>query len=243
MTPPAARLHRLGGSGPDLLFVHGFGADRLSWAANAPQLTDAATVWTLDLPGHGSAPDPVGDGSAQALADAVARALPDLSGPAVIVGHSLGGTVALHLAAAVPQVVRHLVLIAPAGLGPALDHDFLTAFPVLETPDQAQALLERLVERKRLIAPAMVAHVLAGLQKPSRRAALATVAQALMTLPAPALPDLPIDLIWGAADRINPPPVALPATVLVLPDTGHMPQVEAASKVNAVIRAALVAVS
>ena len=115
MTPPAARLHRLGGSGPDLLFVHGFGADRLSWAANAPQLTDAATVWTVDLPGHGSAPDAVGDGSAQALADAVARALPDLSGPALIVGHSLGGTVALHLAAAVPQVVRHLVLIAPAG--------------------------------------------------------------------------------------------------------------------------------
>ena len=37
-------LHRLGGDRPDLLFIHGFGADRLSWVGVAPQLFDLATV-------------------------------------------------------------------------------------------------------------------------------------------------------------------------------------------------------
>lgn len=241
MTEAKANLHKLGGSGPDLLFIHGFGSDRYSWAANAPQLTDAATVWAVDLPGHGGSADAVGDGTALTLAHAVSGQLSQLSGPAVVVGHSLGGAVAVHLAGIAPQLLRRLVLIAPAGLGQTLDHDFLTAFPVLETQEEAQALLERLVIRKRLIAPAMTSHVLTALQSPSRRAALTSVAGALMCMPSLALPATPADLIWGEADAINPIPDDLPnaASVLRLPATGHLPQVEATSKVNAVIRAAL----
>ena len=41
-------LHRLGGDGPDLLFIHGFGADGLSWLAVAPQLFDLASVWAVE---------------------------------------------------------------------------------------------------------------------------------------------------------------------------------------------------
>ena len=37
-------LHRLGGEGPDILFIHGFGADRLGWLAVAPQLFDEASA-------------------------------------------------------------------------------------------------------------------------------------------------------------------------------------------------------
>ena len=44
-----AALHRLGGEGPDVLLIHGFGADRLSWLALAPQLFPLATVWALSL--------------------------------------------------------------------------------------------------------------------------------------------------------------------------------------------------
>lgn len=241
MTQPAARLHDLGGAGPDLVFIHGFGGDRYGWAANAPVLADVARLWAVDLPGHGAAPEAVGDGSALALAQAVSAQLSALQRPAVLVGHSLGGLVALHLAALAPHLVRRLVLIAPAGLGPAPDAAFLTEFPLLQTPEAAQALLERLVERKRLIAPAMVAHLLASLQTPGRRAALATIAAALRASdPAPP-PQVPMDLIWGEADLINPAPAPVPgaASFLILPATGHMPHIEAAAKVNAVIRAAL----
>lgn len=243
MTAPQADLHGLGGHGPDVLFIHGFGSDRYSWAANAPAMADWATVWAVDLPGHGQAPDEVGAGDAKTLGAAVAERLSDIPGAIVVVGHSLGGAVAIELAKLLPDRVKRLVLIAPAGLGQRLDHEFLTAFPTLNAPDETQALLERLVERKRLIAPVMVSHVLATLQSTGRRAALAKVAAALVKLMPPSMPDVPLDLIWGEADTINPPPVEMPpaTTLLRLPNTGHMPQVEAASKVNAVIRAALAA--
>ena len=43
----------LGGEGPDLVLIHGFGSDRLSWAGNSPALMTVARVHSLDLPGHG----------------------------------------------------------------------------------------------------------------------------------------------------------------------------------------------
>jgi pimeloyl-ACP methyl ester carboxylesterase len=242
MTPPKANLHKMGGTGPDLLLIHGFGSDRFSWAAIGPALFDAATVWAIDLPGHGQAPNDVGDGSANILAHAVAAELSGLNGPAVIVGHSLGGAVALHLCEIAPLAVRRLVLIAPAGLGRALNQDFLQSFPALENAEAAKVQLESLVERKRLIVPAMIAHVLASLQSPVRRAALQVIAASLAATAPLVIPAaIPVDLIWGDADMINPAPedFAAAATILRLPNTGHMPHIEAASKVNAIIRAAL----
>jgi pimeloyl-ACP methyl ester carboxylesterase len=244
MTTPRAEIYAQGGTGPSLVLIHGFGSDRYSWAANAPALTDAATVWAVDLPGHGAATNDVGAGDPATLARAVAAAVTDLPGPLTLVGHSLGGAVALHLAAIAPGLVRRLVLIAPAGLGQALDHGFLDTFPELATPEAAQAMLERLVERKRLIVPAMVAHVLATLDRPGRRDALRKIAGALAEAAPPPIPAaVPVDLIWGEADAINPlPPQGpgfAPACLLTLPGSGHLPQVEAAAKVNAVIRAAL----
>ena len=60
----------LGGEGPDLVLIHGFGSDRLSWAGNSPALMEVARVHSLDLPGHGdSLGAEVGDGSPLALAE------------------------------------------------------------------------------------------------------------------------------------------------------------------------------
>jgi pimeloyl-ACP methyl ester carboxylesterase len=244
MTGPRADLHRLGGAGPALLLIHGFGADRYAWAATAPALFDVATVWAVDLPGHGGAQNAVGGGQVDDLARAVAAEIGTLQSPAVVVGHSLGGAVAIALARQMPQALRHLVLLAPAGLGGALEGDFLRQFPALQDEGQAAELLARLVVRKRLIAPAMIAHVLASLSDGARRAALAQIASALAQQSPPSLPqDIPVDVIWGEADAINTPPETLPApaTFLRLPDIGHLPYLEAASRVNGVIRAALMA--
>lgn len=242
MSAAEARLYRLGGAGPDLVFVHGFGADRFGWAANAPQFFGDASVWAVDLPGHGEAPDAVGDGSAATLAHAVVLRLAQLSGPAILVGHSLGGSVALEVARIAPQLVRHLVLLAPAGMGDGIDRGFLSAFPELADPAKAQELLERLVERKRLIAPAMVQHVLTSLARQTRRAALRQVAQALSEARPSTLPTgVSVQMVWGAADQINPAPSTLPPGSLHLAGVGHMPHIEAAAKVNALIRAALLA--
>jgi pyruvate dehydrogenase E2 component (dihydrolipoamide acetyltransferase) len=233
MTVSPAVLHRLGGEGPPVLLVHGFGADRFGWAANAHALMGAHTVWAVDLPGHGAAGNEVGAGTPAALAEGLASALAALPVPLPVVAHSLGAAVVLHLAARAPGAFDRLILIAPAGLGAGLDTGFLAQFPALATAEEAEALLARLVERPRLVAP-MAAHVRAGLADPARRAALAAIAAALPAAGPPPEAAGAVTVLWGERDRIVPPP---PGRVLgvapeVIPGVGHLPHVEAAQAVN-----------
>jgi len=100
-----------GGDGPPLLLLHGFGGAAWNWCEVAPLLAGRRLL-IPDLPGHGgSAPLPAP--SLTGFADAVA---PLLDEPAGVVGHSLGGVVALRLAERHPELVRGLVLAAPAGI-------------------------------------------------------------------------------------------------------------------------------
>ncbi len=174
-------LHRLGGEGPDILFIHGFGADRLGWLAVAPQLFDEASVWAVEYAGHGTAGNDAGDGAPATIAAAIADEIGDRLTRPLVVGHSLGGTLALHLAAAMPEGLAGLVLLAPAALAASIDDSFIAAIPELDDPDEALDVLRRLVCRKILITPRMAGAVVAGLSPPGRRAALRQIAGALET--------------------------------------------------------------
>lgn len=116
-TPAGDRLRwiRLGGSGPDpVVFVHGLGCHgAASWAETARRLGRPAIV--LDLPGHGRSDRPREyDYSLESLADAVAAAIRAVAPGAVdLVSHSLGGTIAIVLAARHPDLVRRSVLVEP----------------------------------------------------------------------------------------------------------------------------------
>ncbi|MFT3975150.1 MAG: alpha/beta fold hydrolase [Amaricoccus sp.] len=241
-TQPEARLSLVGGDGPDLVMIHGFGSDRLSWAATAHAFFATRRVWAIDLPGHGEAPAEVADGRPETLAAAVAGAVASLDHPVAVAGHSLGGAVALHLARLLPGAVSALALIAPAGLGQRLDPGFLDAFPEIDSDAAAEVLLKRLVVREKLIQPAMARHVVAGLDRPGRREALRRVGAALKAVETPPLPEgVPLRVVWGDADAINPhDPARVPAERLtLLPGAGHMPQMEQASRVNKAIAEAL----
>jgi len=255
-TNQAAVLHGLGGQDGrlDVVLIHGFGADRLSWLANAPDLFDAFKMWAVDLPGHGEAEPLSGDTSLAGLADAVIAALDPLGpNPFHLVGHSLGGAIAIEMAARVPERIRSISLIAPAGLGKGVDGDFLELFPQLREADDALALLQRLVTRPRLINPPMVAHVLKHLEKPGRRTALAAAALALRAIEtdladavaAVGKSDIPRMTIWGAADTINPlDPEKLAAfggEQHIVAAAGHMPQIEDFKAVNGWLRTFLTA--
>src|SRR6187455_453149 len=89
-----------GGEGSrDVLFIHGFGADRSTWMFTLPAVAAVARVVAVDLPGHGRSSTDVGSGDVPLLADIV-RAFMDgmgLTRPHVV-AHSLGAAIALEIA-------------------------------------------------------------------------------------------------------------------------------------------------
>ncbi len=233
-------LHRLGGDGPDLLFIHGFGADRLSWLAVAPQLFDLASVWAVEYAGHGAAGDDPGAGDPLTIASAIGTAIDGKLTRPHIVGHSLGGTLALHLAAMMPDDLSGLLLLAPASLAGGIDTGFVRAIPKLDDPGAALDLLRRLVSRKVLVTPRMAEAMVAGLAAQNRRTSLRQIAQALKSAePSPFPPELPFEILWGAEDAITTPPKEITPMLRVIDGVGHMPHIEAASEVVSAVRRAL----
>jgi pimeloyl-ACP methyl ester carboxylesterase len=227
-------MHHIGGEGDAVVLIHGFGADRLGWIANSPALLDTYAVWAAELPGHGTAePGPT---TPIDIATALAEMLPQSGGPIALIGHSLGGAIVGHLAALLTDQIGKTVLIAPAGYGSgAVAADFLTNFSNLQNEEEALAHLRQLVVRERLIMPQMAQYVLKHLEKPGRREALAQIAEAALKFERPALPKNTL-VIWGENDAINPPDTnwlkGLGDQAMLLPQTGHLPHVEAATKVN-----------
>jgi pimeloyl-ACP methyl ester carboxylesterase len=103
-----------GGSGPPLVCVHGLSGSALNWMAVGPALAGRYGVLALDLRGFGRTP--LGPGTRLsdnlALLDRFLREV--VRQPAVLVGNSMGGLLAVLQAAAAPQTVSSLVLVDPA---------------------------------------------------------------------------------------------------------------------------------
>jgi pimeloyl-ACP methyl ester carboxylesterase len=97
------------------VLVHGLGATATKWRDVLPQLARVRRTLAVDLPGHGYSDSPAGPYSMPWFAGAV-RATMDAAGidRAVVIGNSMGGLVAMHLAAAEPRRVDALVMVSPA---------------------------------------------------------------------------------------------------------------------------------
>jgi pimeloyl-ACP methyl ester carboxylesterase len=107
----------VGGEGPPLVLIHGLGGSAANWTLLAPLLARRHRVLVPDLPGHGgSGPTRAPEGLAS-LADVIGAVM-DVHemAPSPVVGHSLGGDVAVRLAARRPDAVSALVLMAPGSL-------------------------------------------------------------------------------------------------------------------------------
>ncbi len=112
MTVPT-RLHTVQrGDGPPIVFIHGMGTSAATWDRCTELLADRFTTIAVDLLGHGESPvpdDPAEYTRDRALAD-LDDVLAGLGAPAVLVGHSLGGYLALAHAATCPGVARAVVV-------------------------------------------------------------------------------------------------------------------------------------
>ena len=107
-----------GGTGPPLVLLHGLGGGALNWIELLPSLLDRYRIVAPDLPGHGRSAPLHAPPAMAAYADAVAAlAEREAAAPALVAGHSFGGLVALRLAQRRPDLVRGLLLAAPAGIG------------------------------------------------------------------------------------------------------------------------------
>jgi pimeloyl-ACP methyl ester carboxylesterase len=124
MTPRTVTLHGHelsyldSGTGPVVLFIHGILGSHRNWAHLIDRIDDNHRVIVPDLFGHGESAKPVGDYSLGAHA-ATMRDLLDRLGieRVTLVGHSLGGGIAMEFYYLFPERVERLVLVASGGLG------------------------------------------------------------------------------------------------------------------------------
>lgn len=234
------------GQGAPLVLIHGFGADLGSWRPLLAHLPATLPVLALDLPSHGKSPESGAVDLAGVAAEVLDRLTREGVETAHVLGHSLGGGVALALLQQAAVRVRSLTLLAPLGLGGGADPAFIDGLTQAEDESMLKAVMGRLVHEARWITGSFVATALQQLQRPGRREALRTLAERLLPVagPAPALhavlaqADVPVHVLWGREDCILPwaQVEALPPSVglHLLPGVGHLPQVEAGAWVGQV---------
>ena len=163
--------YRCGGEGPLLVLIHGITSSSASWEAVLPELAEHFTILAPDLLGHGQSDKPAGDYSLGSHACLVRDLMLTLGHErATVVGHSLGGGVAMQVAYQFPELVGRLVLVASGGLGREVS-PFLRAV----TLPGSELVLPLIASRPMLGAGASVSRALGriGLQAGSDLAEIA----------------------------------------------------------------------
>lgn len=242
------RYTKRGAGAETILLIHGFGGDLDGWFFNIDALAEHATVYAMDLPGHGQSTKHIATPSLQFLADTVADLMERLGvPPANVVGHSMGGAIAMTLAAARPDKVKSLTLLCSASLGPEIS-GYVDAFTDAMDRPSIDGVLRQLFYNKSMVTPEIVDIVLGYKQQDGVRDALRSLGRALYAGPrqhdvlVPRLAGhLPRTLvIWGRQDEVIPCAHAahLPgAEVHVLEQAGHVVYMERPEDVNRLIAA------
>jgi len=247
---PFTAAHR-GGEGTPMVCVHGFTDTWRTWELVLPALERHHDVLAPTLPGHaGGAPLP-DDPRTPDLADAVEAAM-DEAGfeTAHVVGNSLGGYVALELAAR--GRARTVTALAPAGgwaAGDASFRDALGQFLItarlvptllpfagrlLATPEGRRKVTAMTTVAHEHLPPELLEHQLRGVVGCAVQELIAVALRDGWPLDAARIA-CPVRIVWGAEDRLLPWPSAaerfrrewLPrADWVVLDDVGHCPQLD-----------------
>jgi pyruvate dehydrogenase E2 component (dihydrolipoamide acetyltransferase) len=231
-----------------LVLLHGFGGSHLVWDGIAARFAGRCRVLAYDLPGHGGSLGFPGGTSAKSAARAI---LADLARrgeeSAHVVGHSLGGAVAVLMAATEPARIASLTLLAPGGFGPEIDGAVLARFAHAATEDEIAATLADMSGPDVPIDLDLAGRLAGSRHRPGQIAALAAIADAISrgnrqgSFPPALLQGLsmPVAIAWGTADPVLPfsQTTALPSDfrLTAIPGAGHMLIEEAPDIVAALI--------
>jgi pyruvate dehydrogenase E2 component (dihydrolipoamide acetyltransferase) len=245
------------GTGVPILLLHGFTADSQSWGPLEKALGGDRPLIRIDLPGHGRSPR-----RRMASFSELARLLVEAFDEACrahdrvdLIGHSLGGALALALADIRPRRVRSLALIAPAGLGPEIDAAALAGITRATRAESLAPWLRRLTATPEGISDDYAKAAMRLRADSSLRAYQTDLAENLFPdgvqpfdlRPALSRVKCPVTLIWGRQDHILPWRQAISVTgdfaLHLLPDAGHVPQIECPDRVARILSRHLLAVS
>jgi pyruvate dehydrogenase E2 component (dihydrolipoamide acetyltransferase) len=248
-TPQPGDLHvtTRKGTGTPLVLIHGFAADSTGWMALERALPRDLPLIRIDLPSHGRSPLRRLSGFAD-LAKAMVQVFDRVAeGQVHLLGHSLGGAVALAASDIRPRQVKTLSLLSPAGLGPEIDGAALNGIARASTADSLAPWLKRLTARPDGISHDYARAAMLARIDPDLRAAQQELAHVLFPDGVQAF-DLtaalervtaPTLMIWGRDDRILPWKQALAApgevALHLLRGVGHVPHMEDPDTVAALL--------
>jgi pimeloyl-ACP methyl ester carboxylesterase len=249
-------IYRVAGEGPAIVLIHGMLNSSSHWQSVALNLARDYTVIAPDLIGHGDSAAPRGDYSLGAHAASIRDLLAAVGVErATLVGHSLGGGVAMQFFYQFPQRVERLVLVSSGGLGQEVS-------PMLRTAalPGMSALLALAIKPRRLTALATtgrrlsrrgvrarvylqaIARALSPLENADAREAFLHTLRSVIDVHGQRvsatdrlylLESLPTMIVWGERDHTIPlghgtaAHEAIPHSVLrTLPRAAHFPHLE-----------------
>ncbi len=252
------------GAGPVLLLIHGMAGTFENWREVIEPLARHHTVIAPDLPGHGSSAAGGGDYSLGALATGLRDLLAVLGHDrATLVGHSLGGGIAMQFSYQFPEITERLVLVSSGGLGREVSPVLrAAALPganlfIAATAGPGRAVGSALVRGLAAVGlrpnadVAEVARGYASLTDRDRRAAFLATVRAVVGTNGQRVhagdrlylaEDIPVLIVWGERDPMIPAHHGEDAhraiagsRLEILDGIGHLPQLEAPARFVAVL--------
>ncbi|MBN9243503.1 MAG: alpha/beta fold hydrolase [Mesorhizobium sp.] len=241
------------GEGEEIaVLLHGFGAGHGVWNGVASALSGTARTLAYDLPGHGASLAVPDAGSPRKAAQAIAA---DMAAHNLLrvhlVGHSMGGAIAMLTALAAPERVASLTLLAPGGVGPEIAAALLRRYARAADPAELAACLAAMSGPGATTPADTIEILLAMRRQPGQVDKLAEIAASITrddrqgAIPAALLASLamPVTVLWGMGDPVLPASQAqsLPDRFVVqrLARAGHMLIEEAPEAVVAAIRSTI----
>ncbi len=249
-------VYRVAGDGPAVVLVHGMLNSSSHWHEVARSLAASHTVLAPDLIGHGDSAAPRGDYSLGAHAAAIRDVMAAVGiERATIVGHSLGGGVAMQFFYQFPQRVERLALVSSGGLGREVSPLLRTAALPGVSPLLSLTINPRLLGAIRAAGTEMrergmghgaylqaMARALRPLQSPGAREAFLQTLRSVIDVRGQRvsatdrlylLESLPTLIVWGERDNTIPiehgrrAHAAIPGSVFrTLPGVAHFPNLE-----------------